>query len=193
VGKIFGHKKSAKPTTLPATQQKQEGASDAAEIPLTAAQNTLKERNFDELVRTLRDKQDEYRKRLTDLDQREKRLELAQETLKKQSLELENVRMQLVAQSAGVKEEQAKLQQSRIVVAEQERANIKKTAGIYEKMEPASCVKIIEGMCANNQMDEAVKILHYMSDRSAAKLLGEISDKAMAAKICVKLKVFTEG
>ena len=35
---------------------------------------------------------------------------------------------------------------------------------------------IFEGMVANQQLDDAVKILRFMSERTAAKLLGQLSE-----------------
>jgi flagellar motility protein MotE (MotC chaperone) len=47
-------------------------------------------------------------------------------------------------------------------------------------------------MCSNNQEEDAVKILRFMSERSAGKILTEMSDKEMAARLCSKLKVIQE-
>ena len=47
-------------------------------------------------------------------------------------------------------------------------------------------------MVNNKQEDDAVKILRSLSDKTAAKMLGEISDKAVVAKLLDKLKRVTE-
>ncbi len=164
-----------------------------AENPPTSSRLSLKEKQLDETVSLLQEQQEACRQRQSELDQREKRLLMTQDLLRKQALELETTRLQLAAQLAAIKDDQARLDSARTVISQQEKVNIKKTAQIYEKMDPASSSKIVEGMCSNNQSDDAVKILHFMSDRAAAKLLGEMQDKAVVAKLVEKLKNVTEG
>ena len=48
--------------------------------------------------------------------------------------------------------------------------------------------RILEGMCTNKQEADAVKILFYMQERSVAKVLAEMTDKNMAARLCEQLK-----
>lgn len=151
-----------------------------------------KERQLEELVRDLQGRIAECRRREEELAQREKRIAAAQDMLKTQAQELENLRIQLVAPLARLKEAKSELQQSQILVAQQEKENLKKTALIYEKMDAASGCRILEAMCANRQEADAVKILHYMSDRAAAKLLSEITDKQLAANLTEKMKQFKE-
>jgi flagellar motility protein MotE (MotC chaperone) len=85
-----------------------------------------------------------------------------------------------------------KLEKSRIRITQEEKVNLKHTASIYEKMDSASGGRILVGMCESLQTDDAVKILHYMGERPAAKILGEIPDKAMAAQLTEMLKRIRE-
>jgi len=87
----------------------------------------------------------------------------------------------------------AELERTRIRISTHEKTEVQKTAAIYEKMDAASSSQILVEMCTNNEED-AVKILYYMSERSAAKCLAEISnsDKVLAAKLSQKIKIINE-
>ncbi len=79
-------------------------------------------------------------------------------------------------------------------------------AATYDNMDSASASKIVVSMCSSqtqpgeidNQssgFDEAVKILYYMTDRTKAKLLAELttSEPKLAAFLTQKLKRIVEG
>lgn len=151
-----------------------------------------KESQLDELIREVRQKLLECHQRETSLDERESRLEIAQELLKKQVKDLENLRVALVAPLNSLKEEQDKLDKSRVKILQEERANLKKLATSYDKMDAASGSRILSGMCEGQQEDDAARILYYMADRSAAKVLSEIQDKALAARLMDRLKKIRE-
>lgn len=149
---------------------------------------TLKEQNLDSLAKELKRRIDEYRRRTDELDQREQRLALAQESLKKRTEELETMQLKLMGPLNALKEAQVELQKTQMTVTQQENANLKRTALIYEKMDPAQSSKILVGMCGSSQDADAAKILYFMTDRAAAKVLSEISDKTIAANLTAKLK-----
>ena len=147
-----------------------------------------KAKQLDELIKEVRLRIDEYRRREKQLEKREKRLHLAEELLKNQAKELEALRVELVAPLTGLKEIKEELDQTRILISRQEEANLKRTAGVYEKMDSASGSAILVQMCANKQETDAVKILRYMSERAAAKVLAEMPDKSLAAKLSEMMK-----
>ncbi len=153
---------------------------------------TPKERQLDELIRQVQGKMVECQQREEALTEREGRIALTQDLLKKQTKDLDNQLVTLLARQAGLSQEQEKLEKSRIRIAQEEKANLKKTAQIYEKMDAASGGRILLGLCEGQQIDDAVKILYYMGDRSAAKLLAEINDKALAAQLTELLKRIRE-
>jgi flagellar motility protein MotE (MotC chaperone) len=177
-------------------QSAQAGTEDAAaqqqELDLpelaAAAPAPPQVKELDELIREMRLRMAEYSKKDKQLQQREKRLQLAQELLKKQATELESLRMELSTPLTRLKEAQAELQQSRVSIAKQEEANLKKTAAIYEKMDPASGSEYLTEMCANKQEQDVVKILYLMSERSAAKVLAEMTDTSLAARLTEMMK-----
>ncbi len=177
----------------PVDANKHEQAATTAPSSITAGlvngdlKLSPKEAQLDELIREVRVKLAECKQHEAALEEREGRLAIAQEQLKKQTKELENLQIQLLAPLAAIKDEQEKLQKARVQVAQDEKVNLKRTASIYEKMDAASGGKILTGMC-EQQMDDVVKILFYMTERSAAKILGEMPDKTLAARLTERLK-----
>ena len=144
------------------------------------------------MVRELNYRLEECKNRELELDEREKRIAIAQATLTKEAVNLENLRIQLVMPLTRLQEAIAELERTRIVISKAEQAEIKKTAGIYEKMDATSGSQILAQMYTNNNEEHVVKILHQMSDRAAAKILAEMTDKNMAAKLCEKMKIIAQ-
>lgn len=158
-----------------------------AAIPIPPAGMQL-----DDLVRQLQEKKLQYEKDLSAVGEEKRRLKIANDALKAQSAELENLRVQLASQVMKANEALAQLEKTQLAIAQNEQANLKRAAMIYEKMDATAGGKMIEGMCSNNQEDDAAKILHFMSERSAAKLLAEITDKNVAARLSLRLKNVAE-
>lgn len=169
------------PTTAPAGRL-------VAGLPAGEAKLSIREKELQDLIHELQARLQECDARQKALDQREQRLTITQELLKKQIQDLEDLQVRLLGPLSTLKEEQAKLERSRLAVSRQEQANLKKTALIYEKMDPAQGGKILADMCKNQQLDDAVKILHYMNERAAANVFAEMTDKALAAKLTARLK-----
>jgi flagellar motility protein MotE (MotC chaperone) len=153
------------------------------------------------LIYEVREKILEYDGKLEGLQVREKRLQVAQQMLKKDIDELNNLRVELASVVAGLKEQQELLRKSRLEVAEAEKSNLISMAAAYDKMDPASAGKILtnmsrmqDGRLGGNNLDDAVKILHYMSERTKAKLLAELvgSEPKLAAVFCQRLKQIVE-
>jgi flagellar motility protein MotE (MotC chaperone) len=153
---------------------------------------SMKEEELSQLIREVRLKIDACKQKQDQLEQREERIRIAGETLKKQAEQLEALRVQLVAPLTRIQEEKAALEATRIRIGTQERTNIKRLAKVYEKMDAATGGEILIGMCKNKQEDDAVKILRYMSERSAGKVLSEMTDKELAARLCTKLQRLQE-
>jgi flagellar motility protein MotE (MotC chaperone) len=153
------------------------------------------------LIYEVREKILEYDDKLEGLQVREQRLQVAQQMLKKDINELNNLRVELASVVAGLKEQQEILRQSRLQVAEAEKSNLVSIAAAYDKMDPASAGKILtsmsrtqDGRLGGTNLDDAVKILHYMSERTKAKLLAELvgSEPKLAAVFCQRLKQIVE-
>ena len=167
--------------------------------------STVMEKKLKSLVYEVQVKMQEYNDKLQGLQVREQRLQLAQETLKKDIENLNNLRVELTSIVAGLKNERNKLVKSRIEVEKAEKANLIKIAAAYDRMDSASAGKILTNMCTSQlssaaatssggTMGDAVKILHYMSERTKANLLAEMvnSQPELAAMLCRKLKQIAE-
>lgn len=167
---------------------------------------TVMEKQLKNLVYEVQEKMKEYNDKLQSLQTWEHRLQLAQETLKKDIENLNNLRIELASIVASLKNERDKLAKSRIEIAQAENANLVKIATAYDRMDSTSASKILANMCssqaqstgsvsADSNMNDAVKILHYMSERTKANLLASLVDSQpeLAAALCRKLKQITEG
>ena len=166
----------------------------------------MTEKRLKSLVFDVRQKMEEYDNKLQRARQREQRLQIAQDTLKKDIENLNNLRIELASIVASLKEQRDKLQQSRVGVGRDEKKNLVKLAATYDKMDSISAGKILTNMCtkqiqgtdvvwAADSLDDPVKILHYMTERTKAKVLAELvtSEPTLAALLCRRLKQITEA
>jgi flagellar motility protein MotE (MotC chaperone) len=147
----------------------------------------------------------EYDNKLQSLQQREERLQIVQDTLKKDIENLNNLRFELASIVVNIKEQQEKLFRNRVEIDQAEKVNLAKIAATYDKMDALSAGKILTNMCKSqaqnlqamgieSSLNDAVRILYYMGERSKAKLLAELvaSEPELAAILCGKLKQITE-
>jgi hypothetical protein len=163
----------------------------------------LNEKQLKNLVFDVREKIREYEVKSKELEVREARLQITQETLKKDIDELNRMRVELAALVANLKEQKSRLMEARAEIAKSEKANLTVIAATYDKMDAASASKILSNMCAKQieagkieggAIDDAVKILYYMTERTKAKLLAEIAagEPKLAAVLCLRLKKIVE-
>jgi flagellar motility protein MotE (MotC chaperone) len=166
----------------------------------------MTEKQLKDLVFEVREKVEEYNNRLQNLTLREERLQRTQDTLKQDIQKLKDLRVELATIIADIKSERDKLLKSRLEIDQTEKDNLVLIAATYDKMDAASASKIVLSMCnsqtqpgeIDNQssgFDEAVKILYYMTDRTKAKLLAELTtaEPRLAAFLTQKLKRIVEG
>jgi hypothetical protein len=168
----------------------------AASGPITKA---MTEQQLKNLVLDVRQKMQEYNDRLQALGVRERRLQLTQDTLKKDIESLNSLRIEIASTIANLKTEREKLLKSKIEINQIEKTNFVSIAATYDKMDVTGASKIITTMCAEagntiSSFDDAVKILYYMSERTKAKLLAELADSQpdLAAALCKRLKQIVE-
>ena len=190
----------------PGLPQPQTGAI-AASGPMTKA---MTEQQLKNLVLDVREKMQEYSNRLQALAVRERRLQLTQDVLKEDIENLNSLRIELASTIANLKSERDKLVKSRLEIDRTEKTNLVSIAATYDKMEVTGASKIMTNMCGtqdtsemqaieagnvSSSFDDAVKILHYMTERTKAKLLAELatSEPALAAALCKRLKQIVEG
>jgi len=191
VGAFFlaRHFNSAKPAG-PAEAKAAAGVLDGgtAEKGATPDVPRVEEKQLYDLIKEVRQKVRECQKRDQDLDEQERRLQVARQLIERESQDLENLRVQVASSVARLKESQAELEKTRTAIAKDEEVNLKHVAAVYDKMDAAAAAKILEGMSSNPQDTDAVKILHYMTERSVAKVMAEFTDKNVAARLCEQMK-----
>jgi septal ring factor EnvC (AmiA/AmiB activator) len=172
--------------------------------PQVAASDDKKaiiEKQLSSMVYDVREKIRQYETKLKELEQQEKRIKLTQDTLKQDIEQLDNLRVELSNKVAGLKDEREKLQASRVKIAQTEKANLVSVAATYDKMDAASASKILINMSKMTEqsrkdagLDEVVRILFYMTDRTKAKVLAEMvtTEPKLAAIASDRLKKVTE-
>jgi flagellar motility protein MotE (MotC chaperone) len=182
------------PDLTQAQSQISAGSNDIAADATTS--KAMTEKQLKNLITEMREKIQDYNYKLQDIDIREHRMQMTQETLKKDIEELENLRIELASTVARLKNEQDMLLKSRVEISKTEKDNLALIAAAYDKMDSASAGKILTtmGQAQNNNSDDAVKILYYMPERSKAKILASIAETepAISAYFCQKLKQITE-
>lgn len=184
-----------------------ENAKSATEGTQTAEESEttkgMTQKQLKSLVYEVREKINEYEGKEKGLELREARLAMTQETLKKDIEELNRLRVELATLVANLKEQRSRLLETRAEISKSEKANLAAMAATYDKMDPVSASKIISSMCAKQMesgkaeggtIDDAVKILFYMTERTKAKLLAEMvtAEPKLAAVLCQRLKKIVE-
>jgi len=172
----------AKPTTSPAAMSAHD-ANEPAPMQLNPQAQEL-----DELVRSLRQRIADCRAQAQQLNEREKQIRIVQDQLTRQAEELEDLRVKAAGALAALREQKAALEAERVKIAAEDMANLKKTAAIYAKMDSAAGGQILADMCRQNNEEAVVRILYYMDERSAAKIIESLEDKSLAARLCDKIK-----
>ena len=190
-------------TAQPTAEGTKPASAESKETNESETTKGLTEKQLKNLVYEVREKINDYESKEKELGLREARLEMTQETLKKDIDELNRLRVELAALVANLKEQKSRLLETRAEIDKSEKANLTSIAATYDKMDPASASKIISSMCAKQMesgrvqggpFDDAVKILFYMTERTKAKLLSEMvtSEPKLAAILCERLKEIVE-
>jgi hypothetical protein len=196
--------------TEPGLPETQINAIGAVEVASGSMKKALSEQQLKNLVQDIREKMWEYNDKLQALEVRELRLQMAQDVLKKDIENLNSLQIELASTIASLKSERDKLLKSRLEIDQTEKVNLVSIAATYDKMDATSASKILTNMCTTTEtsqaqssevssnrgsFDDAVKILHYMTERTKAKLLAELAtaEPTLAATLCQRLKQIVEG
>lgn len=176
-------------------------------VESTTVTVSMSEQQLKNLIHDLRIKMQDYEQRVAALNQREQRLQIAQDSLKQDISKLTDLQTSLASMTAAVKNEQERLRKSKLEINQIEKTNLVQIAATYDKMDSASAGKIISNMCKPADLqkdqssstgpsgyDDAVRILYYMADRTKAKLLAELagSEPQLASMLSQRLKQITE-
>ena len=156
----------------------------------------IQEEQLKKLIFNVREKIDEYNHKTQSLTVKEERLKTTYEMIKKDLDDLNKLRMELATTVGDLKQKQQQLENSMIEIGKVEQQNLVSIAATYDKMDPASAAVIMTNMSKasepgkNSDIDDAVKILYYMTERTKAKLLAEMTktQPEIAAFFCTKLK-----
>jgi hypothetical protein len=164
----------------------------------------MTEQQLKELIYEVREKIKEYDAKLESLEKEKERVRIAQETLTRDIETLNNLRVDLAATVASVRSERDSLLKSRVEIERTEKANLVAIAAAYDRMDPASASEILTNMSMSqsrgagskrSSIDDAVKILYFMQERTKANVLAEMTtaEPALAALLCQRLKQVQEG
>ncbi|MCH7555833.1 MAG: hypothetical protein IIB56_00080 [Planctomycetes bacterium] len=192
--------------TVPEFPQPGVGVISAVGTASDREKKAMTEKQLKNLVFEVREKVQEYNDKLQELGVREQRLQRAQDTLKEDIKNLDNLRIELISIVTSLKDERDKLLKSKLEIAQTEKDNLVLIAATYDKMDAGSAGKILISMCTSQTQpgkvdsqssgfDEAVKILYYMTERTKAKLLAELTntESNLAAFLTRRLKLVFEG
>lgn len=149
---------------------------------------SLQEQQLNELIRSLNQRISDCRAKAQELGEREKQIAIVQAQLVRQAQGLEDLRVKAAGALAALREQKAALEAERVKIRAEDRTNLKKTAAIYEKMDPAAGGQILADMCRQDNEDDVVRILYFMTDRPAAKIIEAFEDRALAARLCDKIR-----
>lgn len=185
---------AAAPTSAAAKTDSQQTQPDGILAELTSAAMPedlgMSESQLQNLIFDIREKMKEYEKKDKELDREKQQIEIARQTLQQDAERLSQLQEKLNLSLTTIQEREQNLEKTIIAINTIEKNNLQRIAATYDKMDPAQSGKILSSMAANNQMQDAVKILYYMSERVAGKMLGEIgtSNPEAAAALSLQLK-----
>jgi flagellar motility protein MotE (MotC chaperone) len=135
---------------------------------------TLSENQLKTLICDLQEKMEDVKGKQKAIEQDTERVNITRQTLAGEVEQLNQLRENVNQKLLTLQEKERSIRNSLTEIEAAEKANLTKIAAMYDKMDPAQSAKIIITMASNNQTKDAIKILYYMSERSASKLLGEI-------------------
>ena len=127
----------------PAGQPQAEGSKAATEDSQTKAEeNTeaakgLTQKELKNLIYEVREKISSYENKEKEMALREARLQMTQETLKKDIDTLNQLKVELATMTANLKEQKNQLLETRTKIAKNEKVNLTSIALTYDKMDPA--------------------------------------------------------
>ena len=186
------------------TQMTEQPVSAVGALPMPRSLNAaetdlmdlgLSERQLQNLIQDIRSRMQEYRNKEKQLMKEAERIELAHQSLQEEIDRLNQLRNKLSVLTQSLDDKEQLLKKTLLQVETIEQANFQRLAATYDKMETTQASTILTNMASGPQASDAIKILYYMSERTAAKVLGDIGTKQpeLAAMISMKLKRVQES
>ncbi len=170
-------------------------SSGGDEVESYSLSKSMTEKQLKSLIYDIREKMTETRFTEKQLEMQEERIQTLREVVQEDIERLEKLRLELTAVIANLTQQEYNLQQTIIKINTVDKANMQTLALRYEKMKAAMASDIMVSMAKNNQIKDAVMIIHYMSESKSGKLLGTIAslNPDLAASITQMLKKVQEG
>jgi len=168
------------PTTAPVSAQEAE----LAKLQKLSPQ----ERQLEELIREVRAELEKLRRRERELDERARRLRIAEETVNQTAKDAQNLNTKLIASVMPLQEAVKKLEQTRVVIEREEKANLKQQAKYFESIDAEQGATVLQKMCLGTQFDHAVKILASMKAKKVSEILGSLAETDLAPRILERMK-----
>lgn len=162
----------------------------SAGFTIDRADSGLSERQLEHLIYDVRNKLKECSDRQTALETEAERIEISRQALQQDIDHFNELRDKLSTVLAAIQEQEESLQKSITEIDTIEKSNFQRLASTYDKMDSTQAGRILISMAGNNQLQDPVKILYYMNERMAGKLLSEIATAKpdLASLLSVKLK-----
>jgi chromosome segregation ATPase len=150
----------------------------------------LSERELQSLIYDIRSKLKEHRDRQKAMDAEAERIEISRQSLQEDIDRLNELQNKLNLTLAEIHQKETALKNTMTEIDALEKDNFRHLASMYEKMDATQAGRIMTTMATGNQLKDSVKILYYMNERMAGKLLSEIAAKQpeLASVICTHLK-----
>ena len=155
----------------------------------------ISERQLQHLIYDIRSKLKDHRDRQKALDTEAERIEISRLSMQEDIDRLNELQNKLNLTLAQIHQKEAALKNSLTEIGALEKNNFQRLASTYEKMDATQAGRIMTTMATSNQLQDSVKILYYMNERMAGKLLAEIATKKpeLASLICMQLKHVNES
>lgn len=150
----------------------------------------ISERQLQHLIYDIRSKLKDHRDRQKALDTEAERIEISRLSMQEDIDRLNELQNKLNLTLAEIHQKETALKNTLTEIDALEKDNFQRLASTYEKMDATKAGLIMTTMAASNQLQDSVKILYYMNERMAGKLLAEIATKKpeLASLICMQLK-----
>ena len=166
------------------------GAAAAAPVGLP---RSVRDEQIDSLARSLREQLGRVHDAEDELEKKREMIESIRQQIVRDTDELEKLHTRVVKAVTELNEKRAEFDEQVLLVTRLEEERLGQVAAIYDKMAPERASVVLESMYAGKQREEAIKILFFMNERSAAKALGQIQDPKVAAAMVQEFKRVREG
>jgi flagellar motility protein MotE (MotC chaperone) len=137
---------------------------------------SLTVKQLNSLIFEMRTKLTEFKMKEKMLTEKEGRIQMAIDELHTNIKAMEELLNKLGVTLTSIKQKKTVLDERLLQINEIEKKNLIKTAAIYDKMKPLQSSEIIINLNKMNQLEYAVKLAYYMSERTSAKMLAEINN-----------------